>query len=108
MLGVVLLIAVILAFWSQHRQARVTWHRFGGMIGWDQTQIVARLGEPTRSINADVADPVAKAIGPAPSARHYRTLIFDTIDGRFVARLNSDGGPFTCFRSYWVERNWYY
>jgi hypothetical protein len=108
MLGLVLVIAVILALWSHYRQARAPWHRFGGMIGWNQAQIVARLGQPTRTIESDVTDPVALAIGPAPTARHYRTLFFDTMDGRFVARLNSDGGAYTCFRSIWVERSCYY
>jgi hypothetical protein len=108
MLGLVLVIAVILAFWSHYRQARVPWNRFGGMIGWNQSQIMARLGQPTRTIESDVTDPAALAIGPAPKSSRYRTLVFDTIDGTFVARLNSDGGAYTCFRSIWVERNCYY
>jgi hypothetical protein len=108
MLGLVVVIGVILAFWSHYRQARVPWHRVGGMIGWSQARIEGTLGQPARTIESDINDPVARAIGPAPPARHYRTLIFDTFDGRFVARLNSDGGAYTCFRSIWVDRNRYY
>ena len=66
MLGLVLVIAVILAVWTQYRQANVPWHRTGGMIGWSEAQIVARLGQPTRTIESDVTDPVALAIGPPP------------------------------------------
>jgi hypothetical protein len=108
MLGLVLVIAVILAAWTQYRQANVPWHRTGGMIGWSEAQIVARLGQATHTIESDVTDPVALAIGPPPATGSFRTLIFDTIDGKFVARLNSGGGAFTCFRSFWAERNWYY
>jgi hypothetical protein len=108
MLGLVIVIAVILTLWTHYRQANVPWHRVGGMIGWNEAQIVARLGQPTRTIESDVADPEARAIGPAPPTGSFRTLVFDTLDGRFVARLNSDGGAFTCFRSIWVERNCYY
>jgi hypothetical protein len=108
MLALVLIIGVILAFWSHYRQASVPWHRASGMIGWTQARIVATLGQPARTIESDVNDPMARAIGPAPPSRFYRTLIFDTFDGRFVARLNSDGGAYTCFRSIWVDRNTYY
>jgi hypothetical protein len=108
LLGLVLVIAVILAGWTHYRQANVPWQRVGGMIGWNEAQIVARLGPPARTIESDVTDPVMLAIGPPPSTGSFRTLIFDTIDGTFVARLNSDGSAFTCFRSIWVERNCYY
>ena len=108
MLGLVLVIAVILTAWTQYRQANAPWHRTGGMIGWSEAQIVAGLGQATRTIESDVTDPVALAIGPPPAAGTFRTLVFDTIDGKFVARLNSAGGAFICFRSFWVERNCYY
>ncbi len=107
-LGLVVVIAVILTVWTHQRRAYVPWHRYGGMIGWSQARIVAALGQPARTIEADLTDPVALSIGPPPAVGPFRTLIVQTFDGTFVARFTGAGGTFTCFRSIWVERNTYY
>ncbi len=107
-LGFVVVVALILTVWTHQRRAYVPWHRYDGMIGWSQARIVAQLGQPARMIEADLADPVALSIGPAPPGGSFRTLIFQTFDGTFVARFTGAGGKYTCFRSIWVERNTYY
>ena len=70
--------------------------------------MIARIGQPARIFEEDLPDETAHQIRPTPPALSFRTLIFDTFDGRFVAWYSSDGGPFTCFRSTWVNRNTYY
>jgi hypothetical protein len=107
-LGLVAVIAVILGFWKEHRQANVLWHRTGGMIGWSQTRIVAGLGQPRWSVERKAPDPGGQDIWHPSGPRSFRTLFFETNDGNFVAWLSSEGGAYTCFRSTWVEKGCYY
>ncbi len=53
-------------------------------------------------------DPEAHSIRVSPPAGPFRTLVFRTIDGHFVAWFSAEGGTYTCFRSKWVERGNYY
>ena len=107
-MGLVGATAVLCAWWARHREANVPWQRVGGMIGWTEPQMIARIGQPAHIFEEELPDETAHSIRPTPPARFFRTLIFDTFDGRFVAWYSSDGGPYTCFRSTWVDRNYYY
>ncbi len=48
-MGLVVVTAVLCAWSVRHRDANVPWHRFGGMIGWTQSQMIARIGQPAQS-----------------------------------------------------------
>ncbi len=87
-LGLVVVVALILAVWTHTRQASVPWQRYGGMIGWSQARIVAQLGQPARMIESDLADPVALSIGPA----HHAALSVRSSSKPSTARL-SPGSP---------------
>ncbi len=45
-IGLVAVTAVVCSWWARHRDANVPWHRVGGMIGWTQPQMIARIGQP--------------------------------------------------------------
>ncbi len=107
-LGLIAVSAVMLAYWTQHRQENVPWNKAGGMIGWTETRMVAALGEPKRSIDREFPHPEAQAIRPTPGAGEFRTLFFENVDGLFVAWFKSERGTYTCFRSTWVNRGIYY
>jgi len=107
-LGVVVIIAVILAIWARQRQESVPWHRHGGMIGWTQAGIVSRLGEPAQSFETDLADAIGHEVRPSPPKGPFRTLVFRTFDGQFVAWFCGADGTYICFRSTWVEKGNYY
>jgi hypothetical protein len=107
-IGLVVVIAVIMAVWADQRQGNVPWNRNGGMIGWTDARIIAQLGQPARTFDEDVADPVGHHIRPSPPAGPFRTLIFQTVDGQFVAWFCGADGTYKCFRSTWIERNTYY
>jgi hypothetical protein len=107
-IGLVVVIALMMAVWTHERQAYVPWHRNGGMIGWTDARIVAQLGRPARAFDEDVADPVGHHVRPSPPTGPFRTLIFQTIDGQFVAWFSGADGSYKCFRSTWIERNTYY
>jgi len=101
-------VALIMAVWAHERHASVPWESNGGMIGWSEATIVARLGQPLRTLEEDVADPIGHSVRPSPSTGPFHTLIFQTFDGQFVAWFSGAGGTYTCFRSTWVERGTYY
>jgi hypothetical protein len=107
-LGLVVVVALILAVWIHERQQYVPWHRAGGMIGWSQARMVAQLGQPAHTFEKDVAHAEAHSIRPSPPTGPFRTLVFRTVDGQFVAWFSGAGGTYTCFRSTWVEKNTYY
>ncbi len=106
--GLVVVLAVIMAVWANHRQASVPWEANGGMIGWTETGIVARLGLPSDTYQEDVADSIGHHVRPSPPSGPFRTLVFQSLDGQFVAWFTGESGTYTCFRSTWVERNRYY
>jgi hypothetical protein len=107
-LCLIVVAALIMAYWASVRQASVPWHRNGGMIGWTEASMVAQLGEPARTIEADVADDNGHQIRPSPPQGPFRTLVFQTFDGTFVAWFTAADGTYTCFRSTWVEKSTYY
>ncbi len=83
------------------------WERAGGMIGWTQSAIEARLGPPSQVYEFDVADPHAQTIRPrVPGV--YRTLVFSRLDGRFVAWMKAEAQGYTCFGSSWSDKRVYY
>ena len=100
--------ALIMAYWANVRQKSVPWHQNGGMIGWTEASMVAKLGLPVQTIEADVEDTEGHHIRPSPPSGTIRTLVFRTFDGTFVAWFNTVGGTSTCFRSTWVEKGNYY
>jgi hypothetical protein len=108
LLGLIVVVAVMLAVWARNREAYVPWNRHGGMISWTEAAMVARLGEPTRTFEVDLPHPTAHAIRPSPPDGPFRTLIFQTFDGTFVAWFTVEKGAYTCFRSTWIERGVYY
>ena len=107
-LCVVVVAALVMAYWAHQRQNNVPWNRQGGMIGWTQASIVARLGEPARTFETDIADTNGHQIRPSPPDGPFRTLVFQTFDGTFVAWFTGADGTYTCFRSTWVEKSTYY
>ncbi len=107
LLGLVLMSAVILAGWKWYRSSRVPWEANGGMIGWTQGAIEARLGPPAESVEENLIDENGWKIRPSPPGP-YRTLTYRTLDGRFYAWLSKKEGQYQCFRSRWVEPNHYY
>ena len=107
-IGLVVVIALIMAVWTHERQAYVPWNRNGGMIGWTEARVISQLGKPARTFDEDVADPTGHYVRPSPPAGPFRTLIFQTVDGQFVAWFSGSDGTYTCFRSTWIERNTYY
>jgi hypothetical protein len=107
-LCLIVVAALVMAYWASVRQASVPWHRNGGMIGWTQASMVAQLGEPARTFEEDLADTNGHAIRRSPPTGPFRTLVFQTFDGTFVAWFSAEGGTFTCFRSTWVEKGNYY
>ncbi len=107
-LCLIVVAALVMAYYAHVRQNNVPWHRNGGMIGWTQASMVARLGEPARSFEADVADANGHEIRKSPPKGPFRTLVFQTFDGTFVAWFTAADGTYTCFRSTWVEKGNYY
>ena len=107
-LCLVVVAALIMAYWAHERQRSVPWHKNGGMIGWTQASMVARLGEPAQSFEDDLADPNGHEIRRSPPTGPFRTLVFRTFDGTFVAWFAAAEGKYTCFRSTWVEKGNYY
>jgi hypothetical protein len=106
LLGLVLAIALVLAFYASYVH-RPPWHRSGGMIGWSQAAIESRLGPPSQVFEYDVPDPHAQSIRPTPDGT-YRTLVFRSFDGRFVVWLKAEAQGYVCVRSSWVEKGTYY
>jgi len=107
-IGLVVVAALIMAGWAHKRQESVPWNSNGGMIGWTEARMVAQLGQPARTFDEDVADPEGHHVRPSPPAGPFRTLIFETFDGQFVAWFSGADGSYVCFRSAWIERNTYY
>jgi hypothetical protein len=107
-LCLIVVAALIMAYWAHVRQASVPWHRNAGMIGWTEASMVGRLGEPARRFEDDIADDNGHQIRPSPPAGPFRTLVFQTFDGTFVAWFTAADGKYTCFRSTWVEKGNYY
>jgi hypothetical protein len=107
-LCLIVVAALVMAYWAHARQASVPWHRHGGMIGWTQASMIARLGEPARTFEEDLPDSNGHQIRRSPPKGRFRTLVFQSFDGTFVAWFNSTGGTYTCFRSTWVEKGNYY
>jgi hypothetical protein len=99
--------ALIFAVWAEFRASHVPWEANGGMIGWSQSAIEARLGLPAESVEVEIPDTEGRTIRPAPPGP-YRTLIFRTFDGHFVAWFHQSNGAYVCFRSHWAEKNLYY
>ena len=84
-LCLVVVAALVMAYWAHQRQNNVPWHRHGGMIGWTQASIVSWVGEPGAYVRDDVAHAERAPIRPSPPAGPFRTLVFQTFDGTFVA-----------------------
>jgi hypothetical protein len=104
----ILVVSVVLSAYVRHRSATVAWHRQGGMIEWSQQAIEAELGPPTRVVDGDVADENARQIRRRPAGA-IRSLVYQTLDGQFVARLKlEDDGRYSCFGSWWLEKGIYY
>lgn len=106
MLGIVLAIALFIGFYVTFLQ-NPPWHRAGGMIGWSQTAIEARLGPPSQVFEYDIPTPPDQ-FGPPRPAGTYRTAVFTSFNGRFVVRLKAEARGYVCFRSSWVEKGCYY
>ena len=75
-LGLVVGVAVIMAVWKKHREAWVPWERNGGMIGWTQAAMVARVGEPAETHERDLFDENGHYIRRSPPEGPFRTLVF--------------------------------
>ena len=106
LLGLVLVAALTLAGYA--RFARVpAWDRTGGMIGWSQASIEARLGPPALVVEGDVGDANAQKVRPKPPGS-CKTLVFRTFDGEFVVRLKAEKDQFVCFGSSWTNKGRYY
>jgi hypothetical protein len=107
MLGLVLEIALILAFYVSYWRT-VPWDKAGGMIGWSQAAIESSLGRPSQVVEQDVPDPHAQRIRPRPAGGVYRTLVFKTFDGTFVVWLRAGKDEYVCLGSSWIEKGLYY
>ncbi len=75
-LGLVVVAAVILAVSAHRRYESVPWQSNGGMIGWSQASMVARLGPPAQTFEQDMPDPEAHSIRVSPPTGPFRTLVF--------------------------------
>ena len=109
LIGLVAACAVGLAGYARHRASNAPWERAGGMIGWSRAAIESSLGPPDKVIEGDAPDEHAQRIRlrPKPPGT-FRTLVFQTFDGTFVAWMRSADGAETCFGSSWVEKGRYY
>jgi hypothetical protein len=107
MLGLVLGAALVLAVYVSYLHT-VPWDTAGGMIGWSQAAIESRLGRPAQVVEKDVPDPHAQRIRPRPAGGVYRTLVFKTFDGTFVAWLKAENDEYVCLGSSWIEKGLYY
>ncbi len=108
LLGLVVVFAVVFSFWAQRREAGVPWQNNGGMIGWSQASIVARLGQPVKTLEYEMPDAEGQQLRATPPTGPYRTLVFQTFDGHFVAWFARSAGKSLCYRSTWLERGYYY
>jgi hypothetical protein len=106
LLGLVIAVALALAAykWFVHVPP---WHSSGGMIGWSQKAIEARLGAPYQFLEEDTPTPDEQSARPSLPGT-YRTLYFRSDDGHFVVRLKATAEGYVCFRSSWVEARTYY
>ncbi len=108
LLGFVVVCAIGSVAFKRYRETHAIWEQFGGMNGWSQAAIEARLGPPRQVIEGDAPDEHEQKITPR-SPGVYRTCQYQNFDGHFVVwyRQTKQGG-FDCFGSKWVEKRRYY
>ena len=108
LLGSIVLCALGLGALKWHQSSHAVWDQFGGMTGWNQGAIEARLGPPRESIEGDLPDQRAGKIRiRTPGV--YRTCTYQGVAGQFIVwyRQVKPGG-FDCIGSKWVEKDRYY
>lgn len=106
LIALVFAIALGLAFYTTFLRA-VPWDQAGGMIGWTQAAMESRLGPPDQVIERDVVDAHSQKIRPRTPGT-YRTLLFDSMHGRFIAWMKQEKDRYVCVSSSWVDKGLYY
>lgn len=88
--------------------SHAVWEQFGGMNGWSQAAIEARLGPPQEVIEGDLPDEDEQKIR-VRTPGIYRTCTYKNLSGHLIVwyRQTKPGG-YDNFGSKWVEKNRYY